>query len=258
MTAAILMLALGAGAYDEMFDKGVESYYQGDYEGSVNSFEQLVSQGVEDPAVFCNLGNGYYRMGKIAPAIANYERALRLNPGLTDVRASLYRAVEQTERRLSKPAPSDWEQSLFFWHYGLSKPAAFRLAAGWWVVFWGLLTLRQFKQIRFLRRAAAVAGLLAVLFAVSTWAKSQSSGLAVANAPRVPVYSGNQEVDIVHFELYEGDRVHVEIRNDGWAKVETANEKRGWARERYFIFVDPPYGPPSFSEGTGPDGEVSG
>lgn len=258
MTAAILMLTLGAGAYDEMFDKGVEAYYQGDYQGSVESFEQLITQGVEDPAVFCNLGNGYYRLGKVAPAIANYERALRLDPSSADVRANLFRAVERTERRLSKRAPLDWEQSLLFWHYGLSKPAVFRLSLAFWTLFWGLLALRQFKRIRFLRRGSAVAGFLALLLAISVWSKSQASGLAVANAPRVPVYSGNNEVDIVHFELYEGDRVYVETRGDGWAKVETANGERGWARERYLIFVDPPYNPASPFRGSDADGGVSG
>jgi tetratricopeptide (TPR) repeat protein len=243
MTTMILMIAFGAGAYDAMFDKGVELYYQEDYAGSVDSFEQLISQGVENPAVFCNLGNGYYRMGKIAPAIANYERALRLDPSLVDVRANLFRAVEHTERRLSKPAPSDWEQSLLFWHYGLSKSVAFRLALGCWFACWGLLALRQFKQVRYLRRTAAAAGLLAVLFAASTWAKSQSSGLAVANAPRVPVHYGNNENETVRFELYEGDRVHVDTRSGGWARLKTANGERGWAPERYLIFIDPPYGP---------------
>ncbi len=258
MTAAVLMLILGAGTYDEMFDKGVESYYQADYASCVESFEQLVSQGVSDPAVFCNLGNAYYRVGQIASAIANYERALRLDPGLTEVRASLFRAVEQTERRLSKPAPSDWEQSLLFWHYGLSKPAAFRLSVACWALFWGLLALRRFRQMRFLRRTAAVTALFAILFATSTWGKSQSSGLAIANALRVPVHYGNNEVETVYFELYAGDRVYVDTRGDGWARLETANGERGWAQERHLLFVDPPYGPASAFEEPAVENEVPG
>ncbi len=84
-------------------------------------------------------------------------------------------------------------------------------------------------------------GLLTALFAASWWVKSNPQQLAVAVQRGVPVRYGVSDTETVHFELYEGDRVVVDRRDNGWARVETAGGDRGWARDEYLVFVGPPY-----------------
>ena len=50
----------------------------------------------ESAAVYYNLGNAYYKAGKIAPAILNYERCLLLDPGDSDARFNLQMARQKT------------------------------------------------------------------------------------------------------------------------------------------------------------------
>jgi len=90
-----------------------------------------------------------------------------------------------------------------------------------------------------------VVSVLAVAFGLSAWVKAHGDLYAVANNERVPVHYGTSEDETVRFELYEGDRVLVDRRESGWARVMTADGERGWARGRALAFVGPPYERPS-------------
>ena len=88
---------------------------------------------------------------------------------------------------------------------------------------------------------AIVLAVLAAAFGASAWAKAHPPALAVAAVERVPVHYGTNEDEAVRFELYEGDRVAVDRRADGWARVNISSGERGWARESDLVFVGPPY-----------------
>jgi hypothetical protein len=238
VTAAIV---LGAGTYDRIFDTGFAAYQSGDFTAAIQSFEQLIENGVVEPEVFYNLGNAYYRAGHAGPAIANYERALQLQPGLVVARENLMRAVNATERRLSKPKPPAWDQALLFWDDAIGPRTAFWCAALAWMFFWAILALRRFKTVPYLRRAAAVVLVGAIAFAASYYAKTHPQQLAVASESRVPVRYGTSASETVRFELYEGDRVLVDGREGDWARVVTADGERGWAEAGRLTFVGPPY-----------------
>lgn len=236
-----LVLGLGAGVYNEEFDKAAAAYEAGNFAAAIETYERIIGESVAHEAVFYNLGNAYYRSGRLGAAIANYERALTLDPGFENARENLGKAVRDTRQRLGRPLPSDWEQSLLFWHYLLSRETTYRLALIFWVAFWVLLGLRQVRLVRFTRQAAALAALLAVAFGGSAWAKAHAPSLAVADADPVAVRYGTSDSDTLRFELYPGDRVTVDQRVNGWARVETASGERGWARQENLIFVGPPY-----------------
>lgn len=239
----LLSILLTANAFDQNFEAAAQAYSDGDYTAAVELYEQLIAQGVTEPVVFYNLANAYYRGGEVAPAIANYERALQLDPGMEAARENLAASVRQTDRGLSKPQPPNWEQNLLFWHYNLRKETSLLLAAVSWFLLWGLLGIRQIRAYPYLRRTALLAAIATMLFAASWWAKSSPQQLAVATQYRVPVRYGTSESETVRFELYVGDRVIVDRREGDWARVETAGGERGWTRDTYLMFVGPPYDP---------------
>ena len=241
----VMAILLAAGsAFDDSFQFGVKAFESQDYGESIRIFEQLIDQGVVEPAVFYNLGNAYYRSGLLGPAIANYERALHLNPRMEDAAENLSRCLNETERHLMKPRPSDWEQSLLFWHYNFSTRATYVILGALWIFFWILLGVRQFRKFPYLRRSAATVAVLISAFGTSLWVKSNPSGIGVASLERIPVHYGTNETETVHFELYEGDRVLVGDRYNGWVRVETAEGERGWAKADTLTFVGPPYESP--------------
>ena len=93
--------------------------------------------------------------------------------------------------------------------------------------------------------ATQLQAILAVAFGASAWEKAHPVELAVANAETVPVHYGTSENETVRFELSEGDRVIVDKRATGWARVVTAEGERGWAQDKHLAFVGPPYERPA-------------
>lgn len=232
---------MGATVYDETLAKANAAYEAAQYQDAVREYERLVGNGVEDAVVFCNLGSAYYRLDKLGPAIANFERALRLHPGMETAAHNLQLAIEKTEQRLEKPLPSAWEQTLLFWHYRLPYGVSRMLAIFTWLFFWAAVAIRAWRPVPYLRLAAALCLLAAMGFGTSAWYKSRPSSLVVASAVTVPVHYGPDANDTVHYELHEGDRVSFDRREQGWVRVTAVDGQRGWAREEQVIFVGPPY-----------------
>ena len=238
MLAALLIIMAGA-VYDETFANANAAYEAGNFDEAVKLYERLTQASVENPVVYYNLGNAYYRNGELARAIANYERALALWPGFEAARENLDKALRGTKRNLARPLPPAWEQSLLFWHYAISYKTARLLAAICWIVFWLLLGLRYARPIPYLRAAAAAAALLACAFAGSAWVKAHPVPLAVALHDETPVRFGRSDAETVRFELFEGDRVTVDRRLNGWARVTTVSGDRGWVRESQLVYAGP-------------------
>jgi hypothetical protein len=260
----MMMALLAADPYAQAFETANAAYLAEDYAAAARAYEDLVAEDVADPVVFFNLGNAYYKQGLLGLAIANYERALRMAPGMGEARENLETAVRQTPDKLARPAPPAWEHNVLFWHYDLSYRVTWWLAAGSWCVFWLLLALRAWRPFPYLRGALAGAAVLAAAFAWSAWAKAHADPLAVAVEQRVPLrYGPDESVEVIVYvarpgapgvpaELREGDRVRVERRTAGWARVNTADGRRGWAPENALAFVSPPYRrPPAAMSGEG-------
>jgi tetratricopeptide (TPR) repeat protein len=237
---SIAVLA-GANMYNQAFDQANAAYDAGDYQTAIDAYEQLISESVVHPVVFFNLGNAYYRSGCLGAAVANYERALQLNPRAEDARENLDKCVRETKQQLARPRPPDWEQSLLFWHYNLPPRVTRLTAIILWFLFWSLLAVRLVRPIRFFRHAALGVGLLALAFGLSAWTKAHTDLYAVAVDEQVPVHYGTSEDETVRFYLYAGDRVLVDRREKGWARVMTSDDERGWVKQDALALVGPPY-----------------
>lgn len=255
MNAAIFYTAavLSATVFDVTFDRANTAYRNGDYTEAVHLYEQLVADGVVDAAVFYNLGNAYFRSRRLAPAIANYERVLQIDPNFESARQNLRLCIDQTPRGAGRPLPPAWEQSLLFWHYGLSVGASLTAAAASWLLAWGALLLRLFRPLPYTRGTAVAAILLAALFTMSVWSKTNPIPLAVSGRGEIPVYFDRDRNSAVHFQLLEGDRVTVEETAPGWLQIVAPSGERGWAEHESFALVGPPYERPPDPPGGAPE-----
>lgn len=243
MTGLVMVIAgvLGSAGHAEEFDRANLLFQQADYARAAEGYERLIAEGVAHPAVFYNLGNAYYRLGRLGPAIANYERALCLEPGFDPARQNLAQCLSETEQKLARPGPASWKKNFFFWHYELPPRTIYRCAFISWLSLWGVLALRTWRPLPRLRIAAGVLAAVSIAFGVSAWHKAHPPRLAVVIAPETPARYGAGERETVRFNLYEGDRVIMDQQRGEWVRVIVADGDRGWTRAQDLLPVGPPY-----------------
>ena len=151
----LLLAAAPAGAQSAFFDEGNRLYQAGDFEGALDRYRRILDEELESGELYYNIGNAHFRLGALAPAILNYERARRLMPGDDDLLANLALARWMTADDIT-PRPRFW---------------LFR-AAGWWV---GLLPRAALIWLVALAWLTAVAGAAVVVLrpgpGLAAWAR---------------------------------------------------------------------------------------
>ena len=85
----LLSYSLSSLAQKQDLKQANSLYLSAHYVESIAAYEKLLQGGVESAALYYNLGNAYYRTGKIAASILNYERALKLDPNNKDAKYNL-------------------------------------------------------------------------------------------------------------------------------------------------------------------------
>ena len=78
------------------FDKGNNLYQKGNYQEAITAYKSVVNSGQQSAELYFNLGNCFYKLNKVAPAIYNFEKALLLNPNDTEIQNNLSFAQKMT------------------------------------------------------------------------------------------------------------------------------------------------------------------
>lgn len=212
------------------------AYKQGRYDQAIPLYEALVATGVVNEELFYNLGNAYFRAGRLGPAIYQYERALRIDPGHDDARYNLEIARQVVAERVAdrlKGAENDpwWVRLAIF--FSMSQ-----LTIGFLILdvllFAGLIALR-FLATGFARSALiatvafvglAMAGSLVLLRAQVYVHEQVHQGIIIAD--QVVMREGADQRSAERGKLHPGVRVRLSGREPGWWRIRLANGMEGW------------------------------
>ncbi len=86
---AILTLSFAVASANSLGEQADSAYNKEDYAKAVELYNQILSEVGPSADVYYNLGNAWYRRGKIAQCILAYERALRIDPTHADAQINL-------------------------------------------------------------------------------------------------------------------------------------------------------------------------
>ncbi len=93
LLACLLFSATSAQSAEDtistLFQNGNTAYSQGRYDQAIGLYEQILSERGSSQFILYNLANSYAQTGRTGRAILNYERALLLSPGNSDIRGNL-------------------------------------------------------------------------------------------------------------------------------------------------------------------------
>lgn len=223
-------------AEQSSFDAANVLYEQGRYASAATMYADLIASGKATTATYFNLGNAWYKAGKLGKAIQAYRKAEQLAPGDPDIRANLTFAREQ--RKGPSLVPGRLEQGLR--NLSLDGWTLLAAAAFWaWAGVLLLLLLRpEWKPTLGKLHWVLLAAVLALgLCLGSVWHETHARQFAVVAVPEISVRHGPLEESQPAFTAYDGAELEVLDRKDHWVQVRAGTQQVGWVPKESLLSV---------------------
>ncbi len=218
-----------------MVDSATSAYTKGHYESAIKWYEQVLATGQESAAIYYNLGNAWFKLNEMAPAIYYYEKALLLDPSDDDILFNLKVANSRIVDKI------DVVPDLFF--------------ERWWKTFYTLFPGDTWAWLSILftalfltamgifllsskpawKRVGFYSSLFFLLFAFFGYAFAYKNHYrqthhthGIVWEPAVTVKSSPDENSVDLFVLHEGTKVQLSDSLNTWVKIKIANGSVGW------------------------------
>ena len=234
-----LCAALRSGfAAESTFEQANRLYEQGKYAEAAALYENVAKGGRQSAPVFFNLGNAYFKDGKIGRAIYHYRIAERLKPRDPDIQANLRFSRDRLPETVSR-APTAWNRSLNY--FTVNELAVVFSVVFWaWAILFGLARLRPGMAGRlrgFITGSGVVAGVMFVVLLVAD--ASARKLIAVSVSPQGKVHLGPLAESQVAFPAPDGSELEVLAERGEWLQVVDRNGRTGWMAKTDQILFPP-------------------
>lgn len=218
------------------FIAGGLAYKEGDYEGAVKEYEEILKGGRENGALYYNLANSYFRKKDYGRAVLNYERARRLIPRDSDLDFNYHYALSQmggeTGGAQGNFLPKAMDRHVSF--YTLDEMILISAGLGCLMAVIHLISLYLRWPRRVRRGVLGMLGLLLAVYMTGFVVKAESyRDMAVAVADAEAKFEPRMEAT-THFPLKAGIKIRILKTEDGWAKIRRADGKTGWVPQTAF------------------------
>ena len=210
-------------------------YKKGNYQQAIKDYEGLLKNGVSSE-LYYNLGNAYYRTDNITKAVLNYERALMLDPGNSDIRFNLQFARSKT---IDKIVPAD-EMFFITWYKAVVNYTSVDRWAS--IAVFSICSVLVLLLIYLFGPNATVrkigffgAGLFVVLFLLTNlfaWQQkhqfdNRTGAIVISSSigvKKTPARSASED-----FILHEGTRVEIVDKTMAqWREIRLGDGREGW------------------------------
>ncbi|MBC8174757.1 MAG: tetratricopeptide repeat protein [Candidatus Marinimicrobia bacterium] len=219
-----------------IFQEANDHYMNQQYVEAINLYNRVLQQGYEHVDLYYNLGNAYYRLGRLGDAIWAYEKGLKLHPKDADIRFNLKVSNARIVDRVEVPegffliewygalkrgfSPRQWLlliSSLF-----LVSSVVFALS------FLASPSLRSW--IRKVSTIGLIFTILSFLIYIDLHFEVSDLNEAVIVTNDGKVYSSPTEIGKVLFIVHEGTKTKITQEQFPWLEIELIDGKKGWLR----------------------------
>lgn len=231
----IILLIFQVSLAQNAFEQGNQYYQKENFQAAISSYESIINSGKESADVYFNLGNCYYKLHKVGPAVYNYEKALLLNPNDQEIKTNLdfarKMAIDDIKiipkvgfHKLIQDFTSTYYYDTWAW-------IAVALALVFFLFFLGYYfsgtTLK--KRIFFTGMFVILLGItLSVSAGIFERNRLENEKPAIVFAETAAVKSEPKTSSPDAFILHEGTKVHILESIANWKKIELTDETTGW------------------------------
>jgi len=231
------MLSFGNDDVQALFAKGNGYYAKAQYKEALNTYQQILDDGYQSPAVYFNMGNASYKTDDIPSALLYYEKAHKLAPGDEDINVNIRFANLKTTDKIDE-APefflANWWKAFIL---SFSVSALSTLSILFVLLGSGVLVIYFFTNSVSIKKSSFYASMLLFFLGVLTIfvAGMQISYFdghrqAIIFSSSVVVKSGPVEKSNGIFVLHDGTKVNILDNSNGWLKIRLGNGNEGWIR----------------------------
>ena len=234
--AFVLLTSIGfSQTADELFAKGNSLYQRENYEAAIEQYKLIDELEMQSDELFFNLGNSYYKLNKVAPAIYYFEKALKLNPSNADAKTNLAFANRMTIDAidvLPKTIFKDFSDAVI---YKLTYEIWAKLAVGF--SFFGALIFLLYhfsyssrKKLLYFNLSilSVVLLIISLSFAFKSYDYTVNTKTAIIFKQTTEIKNAPTLNSDTVFKLHEGTKVIVLDEIDDWKKIKLADGKIGW------------------------------
>jgi len=221
---------------EDGWERANQDYRDGKYEMALDGYHKMVDEGIENGPLFFNLGNTYFKLHKMGYAVLYYEKARIFMAGDDDLEHNLSRALASRTKARKDPNADQMSTTIRRILYYIPYNMVFILTVillvvagiGWFIVFW------RGADAKF-RVAVSTIGLVSLLLMAGLAYQHHTltaEDRGVILKVEMPVRSGPSKNEEVSFTIYEGKRVTILAKSNGWFRIRLDNGYNGWIQEK--------------------------
>ena len=215
-----------------LFNEANAAYDGNDFAAAADRYKQALEAGLKTGEVLYNLGNCYFRMGKLGMAMVYYERARQFMPRNQSLLGNIALSESRALDKISPPKIRALGRKLFSWHRRLTARELSLILIAANAAFWASLATLAIRRSRSVKLAVVFIGIILVLSGFSHCLRQierRGPGSAFVVTYDAEVRTGPGDY-AVRFKLHDGTRVRLVDSREGWCQIRLADGKRGWIK----------------------------
>ena len=228
----ISSISFASEALKSTFEKANKLYEEGKFQEAIKSYISIIDAGYENKDVYYNLGNSYFKLGKLGYAILCYEKAQKLAPRDKDIKHNLLFAQTQIVDRIELPeadAITSFYNAMLD-YFTLNEITIILL--GIFYIEITLIIIALFKKKSIIKRLALLFGAIFILnliiFSVKFTSYHKESGVVLVEKLDVLTEPGTSSQ--IAFTVHEGTKLYIMEQRDEWYRVNLENRLHGWIK----------------------------
>jgi len=217
------------------FEKAEAFYQKNDYGSAVETYEQILSEGVVSASLYYNLGNAYFKSGNLGKAVLNYERALQFSPEDKELKHNLDFVRDLLQDKVESSESPHWLQKL------LRIPQLLTLnmvTAASSICYILLLLLCACVVVRppirttmFRTFFIPLISLFAFFLGIGILKVVElRSSPAIVTLEQLDVYYGPSVHETKAFVLHAGTKCSIRQTSGDWVLIWLSNDRGGWVQ----------------------------
>ncbi|CAI8363890.1 MAG: Uncharacterised protein [Flavobacterium sp. SCGC AAA160-P02] len=218
-----------------LFKKANEQYKLENYNEAIKTYKEIEELRLISSEMYYNLGNCYYKLNQVAPAIYNYEKALLINPLNEDASNNLVFAkrltidnIEELPKSIFQKIDETIIKKLSYNEWAIISVIFSFLGCGLFFLFYFSYTPTK-KRIFFITSLLSFFLLiLSSVFTIKEHSYTQANIEAIIFVEESEIKNAPTSNSDTIFKLHEGTKVKVLDTLDRWKKIKIADGKIGW------------------------------